>query len=124
MKEYEEINNNIENIRAVVIDQLKNGRWKKRNNNNNLFYNEYFEVEYLRSSNGNQWWITFERSDFKLSNIMNDLYFYYFYIFYVKASIKKGEKYIILKQISDVSKKFFNKNTKLKRNKNLKDILT
>ena len=92
MKEHEEINNNIKDIRNVFIDQLKNGNWKK--GNSNLFYNEYFGVEYVRNSVVSKWWVKFERTNFPLSSIMNSLYFYLLYTFYVKPSIKKGKNII------------------------------
>ena len=114
----------IESLRNVIIDQLKNGEWELGYDS---FYNKYFKFD--NSSSG--WYVIVKLNEqykdnpqIKLKNIMSIWYFYYLKIFYVNKSVRDSDKRKQLKKISEISKKFLDKNKDISRDSKLNEILS
>lgn len=114
----------IESLRNVIIDQLKNGEWELGYDS---FYNKYFKFD--NSSSG--WYVIVKLNEphkdnphIVLKDIMSIWYFYYLKIFYVNKSIRESDKRKQLKKISEISKKFLDKNKDISRDSKLNEILS
>jgi hypothetical protein len=114
----------IESLKKVIIDQLKNGEWKSSYDN---FYNKYFKFD--NTSSG--WRINVKLNEtykddpeIKLEDIMSIWHFYYLKIFYVNKSMRNSDKRENLKKISEISKKFLDKNKDISRDSKLNEILS
>lgn len=122
----------IESLKKVIINQLKNGEWEGYDDN---FYNKYFR---FNNSNSKGWcinvklnetylpsnrWASMDDPEIKLKDIMSIWYFYYLKIFYVNKSIRNYDRRKNLKKISEISKKFLDRNKDILRDSKLNEIL-
>ena len=114
------LSKSVKNLRSLFIDQCRSGNWKE-------FYNgyksDYFEIEHDINSEKKGWWILFNSSSFKPSEIGITRIHFLILLFYIKKSAKNFLKRNRASQIEKLSNDFFLRNKHLARDSKINEIL-
>ena len=114
------LSKSVKNLRSFFISQCKNGNWRESYNG---FKSEYFEVQHDVNNDKKGWWISFNSSSFKPSEIGITRFHFFILTLYIKISAKNSAERNRHSQIERLSNDFFSKNKHLLRDSKLDEIL-